>query len=101
MNCSHLSTPCATGSCNASNGECVAVLALSRTPCDDGNACTLGEVCSANGACVAQSTIECGDTDPCTDEACVDGVCVFSHSTGPCDDGDGCTGACIPLQAAM
>lgn len=34
----------------------------------------------------------CDDGDPCTDDTCVDGACVHSPNTAPCDDGIFCNG---------
>ncbi len=34
---------------------------------------------------------DCDDLNPCTDEGCVDSVCVYTNNTDPCDDGDPCT----------
>ncbi len=33
----------------------------------------------------------CEDGDPCTDNECIDGQCVYPCNTDPCDDGDDCT----------
>jgi hypothetical protein len=51
---------------------------------------------------------ECGDSNPCTDDDCVDGFCIHTNNTDPCDDNDLCTeedrcmeGICVgsPLDA--
>ncbi len=34
---------------------------------------------------------DCNDQNPCTDETCPAGSCVYSNNTLPCDDGDACT----------
>lgn len=82
---------CTTDSCKA--GACVH-LALSATPCDDGDACSKADVCT-NGVCKGltkdcPSAATCyvvGTCDPAT------GAC--SLPTAPtgaaCDDGDACT----------
>ena len=75
-------------------------------PCDDGNVCTLGERCDAQGACVAPTTVSC--SAPCLTGAC-DPVagCIVAAADRTCDDGNPCTadrcvgpGACqsAPVQ---
>lgn len=40
--------------------------------CDDGNACTLADVCNSNGECQPSGiTVDCDDHDPCTDDLCL------------------------------
>jgi hypothetical protein len=50
VDCSHLSSTCQTGVCNAANGVCTTQSANEGNPCNDGNPCTVAEVCSA-GQC--------------------------------------------------
>ncbi|MBM4353261.1 MAG: hypothetical protein FJ109_05600 [Deltaproteobacteria bacterium] len=72
------------------------------SPCDDGNACTLGDVCGG-GWCKGTSILTCDDNNPCTTNSCQVGVgCVFTNNVLPCDDGNACTqqdkcsgGACL------
>lgn len=60
-------------------------------PCDDTNACTVGDVC-ANGACTPGADLSCDDSNPCTDDACdVLLGCQNVPNTAPCDDADPCT----------
>jgi len=60
-------------------------------PCDDGNACTLGDHC-AGGSCIADSAPECDDGNPCTVDSCDPaGGCVFQNNNAPCSDGSACT----------
>ncbi len=58
--------------------------------CDDDSVCTQGEQCSADGACVAETTLDC--TGQCRTGGCdpQDG-CVLRPVSAPCDDGDACT----------
>ncbi len=42
---------------------------LNEAPCDDGDACTAGEVC-AGGECGVGLPLDCDDGDPCTAESC-------------------------------
>ncbi len=74
------------------DGKCAAALAEALTPCDDANACTRDDVCDAEGAC-AGTLITCKDTDPCTTDTCDPATgCRFVPYTGPCSDGNLCTG---------
>jgi len=82
------------------------------SPCNDGLFCTETDVC-ANGACGGSGdpcpgqqcdeendacvdcldVIDCSDANTCTDDACVDGTCVYTNNKDPCDDGLFCTAA--------
>ncbi len=58
--------------------------------CDDGDACTEDDTCSA-GACTG-TALECDDGNLCTDDACDPASgCTFTNNTAGCDDGDACT----------
>ena len=67
------------------------VIPLDGFPCDDGDVCTVGEICQ-DGACGGGASLACDDGDPCTDDSC-DSLsgCQFSPNQDPCDDGDPCT----------
>jgi len=83
-------SPCTTDSCDPDDG-CVHV-SLSG-PCDDGDACTVGEICFA-GECVSIETLDCDDGDACTQDLCEPLIgCLHGPVPGTpsCDDGDGCT----------
>lgn len=60
-------------------------------PCDDGDACTVGESCVDN-ACVGGEPNDCEDGQVCTVDSCssLDG-CVNQFVEGSCDDGTACT----------
>jgi len=58
--------------------------------CDDGSACTTGDVCVA-GLCTGEA-LTCDDGNGCTDDTCAPATgCVFTDNTAACDDGDACT----------
>ncbi len=60
-------------------------------PCDDGDACTFGDVCES-GVCAPGADKICDDANACTDDTCAPVAgCVFTPNTVPCDDGDACT----------
>jgi hypothetical protein len=72
------------------NGVCTGV----ALPCGDGNACNGIETCNpATGQCQAGTPPNCDDGDVCTNDACSPAVgCVYEYNTNPCDDGNACTG---------
>lgn len=61
-------------------------------PCDDGNQCTVGDVCNG-GICALGTPIDCGDGNVCTADSCDPGLgCLnMPQSNTPCDDADPCT----------
>ena len=64
---------------------------MDSMPCDDGNACNVGEAC-ADGACAGGGELDCDDGNVCTDDSCnpVSG-CVHVYNSKPCSDDDLCT----------
>ena len=79
---------CTADSCEAGVG-CEFV--PTEGECDDGTACTLGDICF-QGLCVATSFLDCEDDNLCTDDSCdpADG-CIHEANQLGCDDGDACT----------
>ncbi len=92
--------PCTDDSCDPQTG---CVHSANTAPCDDGNLCTLNDVCAA-GMCQGGPALFCNDDNPCTDDGCLpDTGCVATPNAAPCDDADFCTqgdvctnGACQP-----
>ncbi len=109
--------PCTKDSCQPDEG-CVFV-PDEGAPCEDGNACTVGDKCHI-GTCRSGSELNCNDNNPCTGpdscdtqsgcnnpaypdetscdlnplyaEACISGLCVsYCTSDIQCNDGVGCT----------
>ncbi len=87
--------PCETGFC--AQGSCLFL--PSAGPCDDGNDCTINDMCS-NAECVGEPN-DCDDGNACTTDACVPGVgCV--PTTVVCNDGNLCTSDfCDPMQGCV
>ena len=82
--------PCTDDSCNAVQG-CVHV--ANSLPCQDGSACTVGDVC-ADAACQPGAALPCDDKNVCTDDSCNPASgCVIAANTSACDDGNACTTA--------
>ncbi len=81
--------PCTTDICDPESGACF--YENNAASCNDGNACTTGDVC-ADGACTG-TAITCNDGDPCTDDVCnpASGCGTVPLSGPACDDGISCT----------
>ena len=73
-------------------GKCVHAPVSEGAGCDDGDACTVGEVCT-KAACGGAKAKDCNDGNVCTADACNPvGGCVNSALNGPCDlDATACT----------
>ena len=95
VSCPSDGNPCVDDVCDPSSGTC-GVAVPDTTPCDDGDACTIGDACSA-AQCGGAPVVCADDSNPCTVDACdpATGACGVDAVEGtPCDaDGDGCTQA--------
>ena len=100
--------PCKDNICNKGSGVCEGTSKADGILCNDANACTVGEVCTA-GLCASNKKLNCDDLNACTDDVCDK---VFACLSGPkapgalCSDGDDCTtsdtcvaGKCTGLKA--
>ncbi len=94
---------CTNDYCDPETGACVNEPI--DKPCDDGNACTVNDMCS-NGVCAGEM-MDCDDGNVCTDDSCNPdtGTCEHSYNSAPCDDGNACTvadtcnnGACVGVM---
>ncbi len=82
--------PCETGACDPQTG---CVFAPAGSACEDGNRCTVGDRCQADGTCVTGTDTPACD-GPCLTGACMPAQgCVPRPATTPCDDGNACTTA--------
>jgi hypothetical protein len=80
--------PCTNDSCDPATG-CLHL--LNTAPCNDGNQCTLDDVCVL-GECAGSGEFVCDDGNPCTAGSCdPDSGCQFVPQEGECDDGNACT----------
>ncbi|MFQ5479589.1 MAG: hypothetical protein ACE5E4_13350, partial [Candidatus Binatia bacterium] len=77
---------------NTVAGDCCDASCLLETGvCDDGDACTTVDTCSA-GACVGTTPPNCDDGNLCTADTCVPATgCVNTDNTAACDDANVCT----------
>jgi formylglycine-generating enzyme required for sulfatase activity len=90
--------PCTDDGCDPAAG---CTHTGNAAPCDDGNACTGGDVCAA-GTCTPGPAKDCGDGDACTADMCEPTSAACFHPSAPqCDDGNPCTNdACKPATGA-
>jgi fibro-slime domain-containing protein len=82
---------CTNDTCDINNGQCLHTL-LSSIPCDDGNPCTLNDICN-NGQCIGRLR-DCNDNNECTDDICDTntGRCRnINDNTNTCSDNNLCT----------
>ncbi len=82
---------CLEANCDPTTGLCSLLPDHGGLACDDGDACTVGDVCQ-EGICSPGVAANCDDENPCTDSDC-DPVlgCLVSNNLAPCDDGNVCT----------
>jgi hypothetical protein len=91
--------PCTDDPCDPMLG---CVHTNNQLPCEDGNACTLGDLCQG-GKCLPGVPLSCNDANLCTDDSCDPMLgCLHKANKNPCDDGNLCSvgdacfkGACI------
>jgi len=80
--------PCTTDLCAPESG---CIYENNDSPCQDGDLCTVGDQCSG-GECLGGEELACEDGNPCTDDACQQGMgCVHVNNVAPCDDLNSCT----------
>ena len=84
-------TACHVWTCDEPSGECTES-PLDDGPCDDGNTCTVDDVCS-EGACVGTGINDCDDGDACTEDSCAGDAFECVHEAIDCTDDDPCTTA--------
>jgi len=68
-------------SCSGASPDCPVDAFVEDVACDDGDACTTSEFCSA-GQCGGATTLDCDDLDPCTADSC-DGSTGCAHAAIP------------------
>ncbi len=82
---------CLASHCDPLTGACSLVPDHDGLACDDGNLCTIGDVCD-QGTCVSGVPTNCADNNPCTDDSCEPATgCLHTPNAAPCNDGDACT----------
>lgn len=84
--CDSGSDACRPGACDPQTGKCGKINAPPSTPCQDGQACTVGDVCDGSGTCKAGAQV-CG--------------CASDQDCGAFDDGDPCNGTLFCDKSAQ
>lgn len=84
-------TPGACEEIVCNEGLCGLNTLSNATPCDDGNGCTVNDVC-LQGECSGTARV-CADDNACTSDSCDEttGECVFANNTDACNDNYPCT----------
>ena len=94
IDCSYLDGACLIGVCDPATGGCEAVPANEGGVCDDGNACTVDDVCST-GVCLGEKKDCSVFDDQCNIGVCIGttGICAAqpAFEGNPCSDDNGCT----------
>ncbi|GMV42703.1 MAG: hypothetical protein AMXMBFR64_44190 [Myxococcales bacterium] len=92
VTCTAPGDPCKQSTCAPATGKCQIGAGPSGAPCDDGDACTTNDSCSA-GTCGGLPKV-CNDGNPCTADSCTGGACTTKPAfdgTLCADDGNSCT----------
>jgi 6-phosphogluconolactonase (cycloisomerase 2 family) len=109
--CSALDQCHLAGTCDTASGECSQPVKADASTCNDGDACTRTDTCTA-GACLGSNPVVCSAPDQCHDIGTCNpssGQCSNPATADgtPCDDGDQCTvkescvaGSCTPATPA-
>jgi len=94
--CEAMQDYCLANMCNPETGLCEPTPVNEGSRCDDGNECTVNDVC--RGGICAGDAGWCDDGNDCTVDSCVPGEgCIHEFNSAPCDDGNLCTrdDACV------
>lgn len=94
---------CTSDSCDSTTGQCKYVPNIET--CTDGDPCTIGDFCS-NSECVPGKVLNCDDSNVCTTDSCLNGVCSHVKLTNtPCSDNNKCSsddqcfnGECVGVE---
>ena len=98
VTCADNGKPCQPETCQPATGACQPAPAPVGTSCDDGNGCTIGDLCSV-GACIGVP-LGCDDGVDCTKDACATGLgCLHQPDAKLCDDANVCTKESCDPQA--
>jgi formylglycine-generating enzyme required for sulfatase activity len=92
-------TACMISRCQPDTGACAPTAVPDGVPCDDGDPCSVMDICSG-GTCTAGSPLDCsGLDDDCGDGACDQGggacIKVPKNDDGACTSEDLCAAAAI------
>ena len=90
-------TDCHKNQCIPSTGNCVMQPVEVGTSCEDGNYCTIDDLCVVDavttlGTCVGGGSRDCSDGNVCTNDGCDSATqkCTYEYNNAPCQDNDMC-----------
>lgn len=84
--CTQRWSDCEYDICTPVTGGCRVEQLRNGEPCDDGNACTIGERCDSQVQCTPQAAVDCNDQVKCTADACDPATgCVWTLDTEDCN----------------
>jgi hypothetical protein len=85
-------TECGVFRCDRQEGCILETAFAGGKRCSDSDACTTGDECDGEGACVPTMEAPCDDQNPCTSDSCsATWGCSYSWIAGTCDDQSVCT----------
>jgi formylglycine-generating enzyme required for sulfatase activity len=87
--CEQPANECLNAECDQESGECIESPLPDLTFCDDGDLCTVDDVCK-QGVCLGK-TNTCNDGSACTKDWCDELTGICQHQGPNCDDGNQCT----------
>jgi hypothetical protein len=90
-------TDCHKNRCVPGTGNCVMQPVEVGTACEDGNYCTIDDLCvvdevTALGTCIGGGSRDCSDGNICTNDGCDSATqkCTYEYNNAPCQDNDLC-----------
>lgn len=85
-------TPCLKNRCVPENGGCEMQSEGDDLPCEDGDSCSLGDLCNSGNCVAGVGAVSCDDLNPCTADSCLpESGCAHVPAPGECSDGNLCT----------
>ena len=92
VSCDAPADSCSSVACNPTTGACDESYADAGVGCNDGDACTVEDLCDGTGGCAGTLKDCSAFADDCNAAECVNGACIPSPLDGvTCDDLDACT----------
>ncbi len=94
-------TACVKNQCNEKSGQCQATEADNKTPCDDSEACTVGDACLAGKCKPGADTCKCSMDAHCLsqeDGNLCNGTLFCNKATGQCDLNPATVVACAAVD---
>jgi hypothetical protein len=85
-------TACTKNRCNPETGDCEMSPEADELPCEDGDSCTLNDICDSGSCTIGDGSVACDDLNPCTTDSCLpESGCAHDPVSGECNDDNPCT----------